>query len=447
MARRHSKTRHLGIWINGQRLGQWSVTNTGESLLSYDSQWVESDNAHPLSLSLPLRSHSLHRGQVVENYFDNLLPDRHQIRRQLAQHYRAPSTGVFDLLEQIGRDCVGAVQLLADDAVPEGLTHIKGQPLSESQIANLLKRLGRSAASFADIAGHSHDLRLSIAGAQDKTALLWHDGQWVLPEDATPTTHILKLPLGHIGIDRRLDMSTSVENEWLCLRILAAFGLDVPKAAMLRFEDQKVLALERFDRQMHASGRWWLRLPQEDFCQVTATPPHLKYESEGGPGIETIGTWLQDSVKRQKDLSDLVKSQMIFWMLAATDGHAKNFSIQLMPGGSYFLTPFYDVLSAWPVIGKSANKIAWQKVKLAMAVKGKNRHYNLAYIRREHFVRLGHQFGLFNKTEPLIEAMILQTPKVIETVSRERPDGFPEPIFDAICSNLAVAAKRLEIDV
>ncbi len=444
MAGRHSKTRHLGIWINGQRLGQWSVTNTGESLLNYDSQWLESDNAHPLSLSLPLQSNAPHRGLVVENYFDNLLPDSHQIRRHLAQHYRAPSTGVFDLLEQIGRDCVGAVQLLTHDAVPEGLTNIKGQPLNESQIANLLKRLGLSSASFAEISGHAHDLRLSIAGAQDKTALLWHDGQWVLPEDATPTTHILKLPLRHIGMDRRLDMTTSVENEWLCLRILAAFGLDVPKAAMLRFEDQKVLAIERFDRQTHASGRWWVRLPQEDFCQVTATPSHLKYESEGGPGLETIGTWLQDSLKRRKDLSDLVKSQVLFWMLAATDGHAKNFSIRLMPGGSYFLTPFYDVLSAWPVIGKTSNKIAWQKVKLAMAVKGKNRHYNLAHIRREHFVRLGDQFGLFNETEPLIEAMIRQTPTIIETVSRELPDDFPEPVFDAICSNLALAAKRLE---
>jgi serine/threonine-protein kinase HipA len=150
-------------------------------------------------------------------------------------------------------------------------------------------------------------LRLSIAGAQEKTALLWHEGQWLIPHGSTPTTHIFKLPLGHLGIDRRLDLSSSVENEWLCLRILQAYGLNVPKAAMLRFEDQKVLVVERFDRELHKSARWWLRLPQEDFCQVTATPSLLKYESEGGPGMARIANYLQSSQHAERDLADFLR--------------------------------------------------------------------------------------------------------------------------------------------
>lgn len=444
MAGRHSKTRHLGIWINGQKLGRWSISSTGESSLHYERQWLESDSAHPLSLSLPLQaSDQPYRGMRVENYFDNLLPDSDQVRRRLAQHYQATSTGVFDLLEHIGRDCVGAVQLLPEPKVPDGLNQVAGQALTEQQIADLLRHIGPTAATYADIRGRSHDLRLSIAGAQDKTALLWHQGQWLLPQGATPTTHIFKLPLGRIGRDQSLDMTTSIENEWLCLRIMAAYGLAVPRSAILRFEDQKVLAVERFDRRLDPSERWWLRLPQEDFCQVTATPSHLKYESDGGPRADTIGTWLQDSVKRERDLGDLLKSQVLFWMLAATDGHAKNFSVRLRPGGAYHLTPFYDVLSAWPLIGKSGSQIALQKVKLAMSVKGKNRHYDLAYIRREHFVGLGNRLGLFEKTETMIEALIKQTPAVIDAVSRESPEAFPEPVFDAICNNLLRAAKRL----
>jgi serine/threonine-protein kinase HipA len=444
MAGRPSKKKQLGIWNNGQKLGQWSVSASGESRLHYEESWLNSDSAHPLSLSLPLQvSGQPHRGQVVENYFDNLLPDSDSHRRKLAQHYQSQTTQVFDLLEQVGRDCVGAVQLLPEGATPQSITHIEGQGLPEAQIASMIRNLGSSAATSANIGGQAHDLRLSIAGAQDKTALLWHQGQWLLPHGATPTTHILKPPLGHIGMDRRLDMTTSVENEWLCLRILAAFGLEVPRAAMLQFEDQKVFVIERFDRQLHPSGQWWMRLPQEDFCQVTGTPSHLKYESEGGPGLHTIGTWLQGSSRRVKDLVTLLKTQVLFRMLAATDGHAKNFSIRLLPGAAYHLTPLYDVLSAWPVIGKTSSKIAQQKVKLAMALKGKNRHYDMAYIRREHFEKFGNWLGLFSTTSALIDDIIERTPTVIETVRQELPTGFPDQIFTSICENMALAARQL----
>lgn len=444
MVGRPSKSKQLGIWINGQKLGRWSISASGEPMLHYEEAWLSSDSAHPLSLSLPLRASSQpYRGQVVENYFDNLLPDSHSARRELAQRYQTRTTQVFDLLEQIGRDCVGAVQLLPEGETPQNITQIEGQALSEAQIASLIRSLGVSAATSANIDGKTHDLRLSIAGAQEKTALLWHEGQWLLPHGATPSTHIMKPPLGHIGLDRRLDMTTSVENEWLCLRILAAFGVEVPRAAILQFESQKVFVVERFDRQLHRSGQWWLRLPQEDFCQVTGTPSHLKYESEGGPGLQAIGTWLQGSYRRDKDLATLLKTQVLFWMLAATDGHAKNFSIRLLPGAAYHLTPLYDVLSAWPVIGKTANKIAQQKVKLAMALKGKNRHYDRTYIRREHFERFGQWLGLFNTSSALIDDIIERTPSVIETVGQELPAYFPDQIFTSICTNMALAAKQL----
>jgi serine/threonine-protein kinase HipA len=288
-------------------------------------------------------------------------------------------------------------------------------------------------------------LRLSIAGAQEKTALLWHEGQWLIPHGSTPTTHIFKLPLGHIGIDRRLDLSSSVENEWLCLRILQAYGLNVPKAAMLRFEDQKVLVVERFDRELHKSARWWLRLPQEDFCQVTATPSLLKYESEGGPGMARIANYLQSSQHAERDLADFFKVQVLFWMLAATDGHAKNFSIRLLRGGRYHLTAFYDVLSAWPIIGKTAGRIARQKVKLAMSVKGKRRHYNLDTIRRDHFEKMAEHFGLGTEGRVLIDQLIEQTPNVIQTVCQGLPQDYPRKLLDAICHNLFEASKRLRV--
>src|SRR3569832_680099 len=137
------------------------------------------------------------------------------------------------------------------------------------------------------------------------------------------------------------------------------------------------LVVERFDRQLHSSGRYWLRLMQEDFCQATGTPYTLKYQADGGTGLADIAAVLRGADEPSRDLETLLRSQVLFWMLAATDGHAKNFSIRLLPGGHFRLTPLYDVLSAWPVIGKRANEVPLEKVKLAMALPGERPRYLL----------------------------------------------------------------------
>lgn len=131
-------------------------------------------------------------------------------------------------------------------------------------------------------------------------------------------------------------------------------------------------AVERFDRmwwENEAGKRWLLRLPQEDMCQATGTPPHLKYESDGGPGVRSIMKLLATSRNPDRDRRTFFQAQVLFWMLRATDGHAKNFSISLRPGGTYELAPLYDVLSAYPVIGKGANQLSPFKARMAMAVR------------------------------------------------------------------------------
>jgi serine/threonine-protein kinase HipA len=90
------------------------------------------------------------------------------------------------------------------------------------QIGQLLRNT-TSAAPLGQYDGGA-DLRLSIAGAQEKTALLRHDEQWIYPAGSTPTTHIFKLPLGLVG-NMQADMRTSIENEWLCSKIVSAYGL------------------------------------------------------------------------------------------------------------------------------------------------------------------------------------------------------------------------------
>lgn len=439
---RRSHTRTLSLWANGDRIGAWSIPARGSDELRYDDAWLDAPHGRPLSLSLPLVRHAPLKGDAVRNYFDNLLPDSTPIRERLARRFRTGTAEAFDLLEAIGRDCVGAVQLLGEDDSPTGYDRIDATPMSEEEVERLLRETV-APSPFGGATGPAHELRISLAGAQEKTALLWHEGRWLRPHGATPTTHILKLPLGLVG-HRQADFSTSVENEWLCLNILGEYGVAVPRCAILRFGAQKVLAVERFDRRLHSSGRWLLRLPQEDFCQALAKPSHLKYEADGGPGLVDLATVLRGSVRAKEDLGTLLTTALLFWMLGAPDGHAKNFSIHLLAQGRYRLTPIYDVMSIWPVEGKGPNQFSHHDAKLAMALSGKNRHYGLRTIQRRHFNATARKCFYGPDAKDLIEHVLASTPGVIARVSSRLPTGFPQKVADTVLGGLARAAQALE---
>lgn len=247
---RRSHTQVLYLWMNGTFVGTWSLRPYVGEIMQYDDRWVSSEQGRPLSLSLPFTpGNQPHRGDAVRAWFENLLPDSKDIRERVARRFQTGSTEAFALLEEIGRDCVGALQVLPESGPPEGIQEVKATPLNDAEVAQVLRNT-LTPASIVGRNGAEVDFRISIAGAQEKTALLWLNGQWCLPHGATPTTHILKLPLGLVG-NLRFDMSDSVENEWLCSKILHAYGLPVASTQILQFEDMKVLAVERFDRM------WW----------------------------------------------------------------------------------------------------------------------------------------------------------------------------------------------
>jgi serine/threonine-protein kinase HipA len=437
---RQAHSRALHIWMNGQSVGVWRIPARGPMELLYNDRWVTSPEGRPLSLSLPFRFDGKpHVGQTVEAYFDNLLPDTDLIRKRLAARF-GTKTDPFDLLEAVGRDCAGAVQLMPEGATPVAVDVVQGEPLDDEGVARMLRSAVNPAAPHQ---GDDEDLfRISLAGAQEKTALLRHENHWFLPHGTAPTTHIFKLPLGLVG-NRQADMSTSVENEWLCARILAAYGLPVAHCEIARFADQKALVVTRFDRKLRPDGKSWLRLPQEDFCQVFGVPSHLKYEADGGPGLERISRVLYNSVNAREDLQTVFTAQLLFWMLAAGDGHAKNFSIRLLAGGRYELTPLYDVLSYWPIIGDGPRELSWHKAKLAMAVWGTNRHYVLGTITRRHFNTMAPVCLQEPTAEPLIIQVIERTPQVIATVQRDLSADFPGQVADRVLGGLQDAAASL----
>lgn len=244
-------------------------------------------------------------------------------------------------------------------------------------------------------------------------------------------------------------MSESVENEWLCSAILQEYGLPVASCEMQMFEDVKVLIVERFDRRwFREHGKIELfRLPQEDMCQATGTPPHLKCESDGGPGVDRIMELLNGSIYRDQDKRTFFQAQVLFWMLCATDGHAKNFSLSLGSQGSYRLTPLYDVLSAYPILGEGPGKLSPFKAKMAMVVRAKNPHWKMREILRRHWLEVGARHAVITEDgRPalfVVDALVEQTSHVIERVRKRLPEAFPMKLANCVLEGLQGAAYGL----
>jgi len=435
----------LVIWMNGERVGTWHVGRSGRHQLDYAPSWRAAPRSRPLSLSLPFTADNRLEGRAVRNYFDNLLPDSDGIRKRISAQFRTQSTDAFALLQAVGRDCVGAVQLLPPGITPEGFDQLRYEVLSSEQIETHLASLGAQTALGAQ--AEEEGFRLSIAGAQEKTALLQVNGQWCRPLGATPTTHILKPPIG-VTPGRNLDLRLSVENEWLCSQIAQELGLPAAECQMQDFGIRRVLVVKRFDRSWHPDN-WIVRLPQEDFCQAKGVASDQKYEQSGGPGMDACLQVLKGGEAFHEDGRNFLCAQLLFWFLAAIDGHAKNFSLFVLPGGRYRMTPLYDVLSAWPLIGTDPNALQYQKTRLAMAVRGKSAHYKLSEIQRRHWQALARRSAVDGAWEAMID-MAERLEAALVAVERRLPPGFPmdlaRTVFQGIRQHLAQFEASTAID-
>ena len=428
---RRRKYAPLRVYLNNRHAGQLLKEPSGAIEFRYDQNWLDWESAIPVSLSLPLQEDA-YRGEPVAAVFENLLPDSDSLRRRVAEKVGARGTDAYSLLEAIGHDCVGALQFIAGDAEPNtDSTKIEGEPVDDEAIEKILRNLAQSPLGL----DREDEFRISVAGAQEKTALLHHDGRWLKPHGTTPTTHLLKTQIGQMS--NGIDLSNSVENEFYCLKLFQSFGLPVNKAEIHTFGETKSLLIERFDRLKAKDGRL-LRLPQEDCCQALSFPPSRKYQSDHGPGMVDILTFLKGSDTPADDQKLFLKAQILFWLIGATDGHAKNFSVFLQPGGSFSMTPLYDVLTAQPSL--DARQIKRKQMRLAMSV-GDNRHYRIDQILGRHFVQTSERAGL-QKT--LVQSAIGEIADVAKTaidrIETMLPNDFPEAIHASV---KAAMEKRL----
>jgi len=432
---RARKRMQLSVVLNGRLVGTLERATNGAISFVYAREWLDDEKrAMPVSLSLPLRE-SRYTGAEVSSYFDNLLPDNDQIRRKVAERVGAAGTDAFNLLSGIGRDCVGALQFLPkeDEIMAPGPPQYMS--LNHAEVAEIVRSLAMVPLGVQP--DGERELRISIAGAQEKTALLWNGG-WCLPKGATPTTHIFKPQLGMLP--NGLDMCRSVENEHFCLTLCRELGLDTAKSEILDFEDVRVITIERFDRVKTQDGRL-LRLPQEDFCQALSVPSTQKYNRDGGPGIGECLSLLNGSDYAEEDRLAFLKAQIIFWLIAASDGHAKNFSIFLTPGGRFRLTPIYDVMSAQS--NYTEGNLRRKQVKLAMAV-GANRHYIVNEILPRHFLQSAKDAGVpAIQVKSLLQNIEQITLAALERTINAMPNDFPEAIAASVKGSVGGKLRQI----
>lgn len=339
----------LVTWMNNQRVGELTKLANGAHTFKYAPEWLASRYARPLSLSLPLQRGNI-TSDAVFNFFDNLLPDSPIVRDRIVKRYHAKSRQPFDLLSEIGRDSVGAVTLIPED---ETVTCpiMAWEKLTEARLEEVLT------AYKADIPlgmiREENDFRISVAGAQEKTALLRIGNDWCIPKGITPTTHIIKLPIGEIM------------------------------------------------------------------------------------------AFLMGSSEALKDRYDFMKFQVFQWLIGATDGHAKNFSVFIQAGGSYRLTPFYDIISAFPVLGGTGIHISDLKLAMGLnASKGKKTAIDKIYPR--HFLATAKVLKFPEvQMHEILSDFARMIPAALDNVKNSLPTDFPENVVTAVETNVLRLHGRL----
>ena len=341
-------SRLLDVYLGGAKAGTLGQDEAGALSYAYEPGYLAGREPRAISFSMPLQE-APYADRVARPFFSGLLPDE-GARQRLAGALGISAGNAFGLLEVIGGECAGALSLYAAGQMPPSPDDDGVEALSPARLAEILDKLRER-----PLLGGEEGVRLSLAGAQDKLAVCVEGEAIGLAKGGRPTTHILKASI------QALD--GSVENELFCLRLAARLKLPVPRVEMRRSGPIPFLLIERYDRSQHKDGTI-SRLHQEDFCQALSVPPELKYEQEGGPGIERSLDLIDRAAARPAaDRLNFIRMLIFHYLVGNADAHGKNYAL-LYRGKAADLAPLYDVLctAAYPRLAK----------KLAMAIGGRS---------------------------------------------------------------------------
>lgn len=315
--------------MHGQRVATLSQQRTGLRFAYTDAALAAFDLNTPLiSVSLPLLP-GVFKHDQAHPYFDGLLPEG-EARRMLAYDFRVQENDTYGLLRVLGRDCAGALVIVPEGEVPPTPSIAPPVVLSNDDVARRLGQLD------TEPLGVDRRVRISLAGVQQKLVLTrLASGDWALPIDGLPSTHILK------RAGERFEHM--VVNEAFCLAIGRRLGMRVVDAALMA-APRPALVVTRYDRERGADGTI-RRVHQEDCAQALGIEASAKYEEHGGPGLRRLARLLRDVTRGSESLDALLDMTLLNMVVGNADAHAKNFALLHPTPDTLRLAPAYDVVS------------------------------------------------------------------------------------------------------
>lgn len=361
----------LSVYFGESLAGHLYSTAEKGIVFSYEATYLEA-GLPPISLSLPLSSDEYSQKQCLP-FFEGLLPEG-DVKRRISDFLHISETSTLKLLKELGGECAGMISILPEgepnkaknvyDFSPDNYEPVPIKKLSE-YIKNTNSR---------PLLKVKEELRLSLAGAQEKLPLLYKDSEYYLPHNGAPSTHIIK-PTGH-G-----ELSTLSANEYICIKLAEHSGLPVPNTELKLVDGSDFLLIERYDR-IFKDGKL-SRIHQEDVCQALGILSEYKYQNDGGPGIADIYNLLKEKTSIPLlEMRSFLQYILFNFIIGNCDAHGKNYSI-MYKNNSIKLTPLYDTVCtlAYPNLTN----------KLSMKI---GKHVEIKKVNKEDLTILAEQIGL-----------------------------------------------------
>lgn len=343
----------LNVWMNGSHVGVFTSLKRG---VAFEYDW----NAPRISFSLPKDGEW--REDAPENFLENLLPESGAAKYAMMQAVGAKSQESFDLLENV--DSAGALVFSRNDEMPT-IASVPPAEATDDEIATRIAAVKRTSDSWFV---RNKGARFSLAGAQGKFSLSRVGDEWVWPNGAVPSTHILK-PAGIYDAD---------EVEHATMMLSKMIGIETPESDIQEFNGQQTYIVERFDRRIENGMP--VRLPMEDMVQALGLPSSEKYKVSA---VDTLTTL------RKMDPSGRLGEEWLRRLafnvaVDNCDAHARNYSVMptSLDGESWKLSPAYDVMTTtvWPGLTD----------KLAMPFSGAE---HASEVTPDHYARLADYCG------------------------------------------------------
>lgn len=394
----------LNVYLNKDFVGTLSKDDNGGICFQYDKNAKKQ-----LSLSLPIREEEFFN-KDCKGFFNGLLPESEQVRISIGKKYGVNPKNDFSLLSAIGYDCAGAVAFFEDR--PKNLKdcyEIKGNILSDEEFEKYIKELPKKPLALGS------DKRLSLAGAQDKTAVVLIKGNIAIPKDNVPSTHIVKPAIN--------GLNETIENEYLCMKVAEKMGIQIPKIQIRQAKDTEYLLIKRYDREI-INGKI-KRIHQEDFCQASNIASAYKYQSEGGVDFKRCIEILKQTSRPAVSIKQFVELMVFNYLIGNNDAHGKNFSILHYDTGEIVFAPAYDILCTSVYSELSS--------KMAMKIGG---YYESDKIYPRHFERMAKDIGIsYTQLKKILINQCEILPDIVKEVSQSFKNTIGKDIFDVVFKN------------